>query len=322
MEAEETKLINDDKKRTVENESVISEKKKSSGASNAVFAAGGFVAGAAATVGVQATAANNAETPNAVHPEEQAETAPASASTPASDVRPQNVTPIGHSENPGHNIPDQSDVILATDEGVRVAQVDDSQSFSSAFADARAQVGPGGVFEWHGKVYGTYYKEEWDAMSSAERHEYQSKIDYQDVTSHSNTAEVHPETADAVPTSQVQEGGSQSEIGSQPETEVRVLGIEEMPDGEGQMMTVVAVEMDGQNVLLVDVDHDGQIDLVMADVNGDGQLSDDEIADISASEIQVADLQQHLEGNDASLLASDDSMPDYMNDANAGNFLA
>lgn len=313
METEETKFIDGDKKKTVENENLISEKKKSSGASNAAYAAGGFVAGAAATVGVQATAANKNETAEPAHPKVETET------TPASDVRHENPAPDGHPENPGqaiHNAPDQSDVILATDEGVRVAQVDDSQSFSSAFADARAQVGAGGVFEWHGKVYGTYYKEEWDNMSPAQRHAYQSKIDYQDVTSHGNTTADHPGTTGVSSTTVVQEEESQ------PEVEVRVLGIEEMPDGDGQMMTVVAMEMDGQNVLLVDVDHDGQIDVVMADINGDGQLSDDEIADISGSEIQVADLQQHLEGNDASLLASEDNLPDYMNDANVNNYLA
>ena len=50
-----------------------------------------------------------------------------------------------------------------------VADVKAGQSFSEAFADARAQVGPGGVFRWHDGVYGTYLKDEWDAMSPEEQ---------------------------------------------------------------------------------------------------------------------------------------------------------
>ena len=43
---------------------------------------------------------------------------------------------------------------------VKVAEVSDDMSFDEAFASARKQVGAGGVFEWRGKLYGTYYKNE------------------------------------------------------------------------------------------------------------------------------------------------------------------
>lgn len=48
--------------------------------------------------------------------------------------------------------------------------VTDSMSFSQAFAAARAEVGAGGAFEWHGNVYSTYYVNEWNSMSRAEQH--------------------------------------------------------------------------------------------------------------------------------------------------------
>lgn len=41
----------------------------------------------------------------------------------------------------------------------------DEMSFNEAFAVARKEVGPNGVFEWRGNVYGTYYSEEWDNLS-------------------------------------------------------------------------------------------------------------------------------------------------------------
>lgn len=40
----------------------------------------------------------------------------------------------------------------------------DDMSFSEAFAAARRAVGPHGVFEWRGGVYGTYYDNEWRHM--------------------------------------------------------------------------------------------------------------------------------------------------------------
>lgn len=56
--------------------------------------------------------------------------------------------------------------------------VNDDMSFGQAFAAARREVGAGGVFEWHGHAYGTYYKEEWDAMSEAEKHQYFANVDH------------------------------------------------------------------------------------------------------------------------------------------------
>lgn len=65
------------------------------------------------------------------------------------------------------------DETLATEEvseddlsNVRMAQsVNDSMSFDEAFAAARSEVGPNGVFEWNGETYNTYYEEEWNELS-------------------------------------------------------------------------------------------------------------------------------------------------------------
>ena len=54
--------------------------------------------------------------------------------------------------------------------------VTDSMSFSAAFGAARAEVGPGGVFEWHGNLYGTYTADEWNSMDSNARNEYAESI--------------------------------------------------------------------------------------------------------------------------------------------------
>jgi hypothetical protein len=54
---------------------------------------------------------------------------------------------------------------------------DDSLSFSKAFAESRATLGPGGFFEWRGETFNTYTKEEWDAMTPDQRHEFFESID-------------------------------------------------------------------------------------------------------------------------------------------------
>ncbi len=61
---------------------------------------------------------------------------------------------------------------LVDDEVSVATGVSDDMSFGEAFAAARAEVGAGGVFEWHGGLYGTYYADEWNSMSGAEKAEY------------------------------------------------------------------------------------------------------------------------------------------------------
>jgi len=51
----------------------------------------------------------------------------------------------------------------------------DNMSFNSAFAAARQEVGPHGVFEWRDGVYGTYYANEWNGLSD----EYKTKFNNQ-----------------------------------------------------------------------------------------------------------------------------------------------
>jgi len=41
------------------------------------------------------------------------------------------------------------------------------ETFEQAFAVAREEIGPGGLFEWKGNYYGTYYKEEWEGLSDS-----------------------------------------------------------------------------------------------------------------------------------------------------------
>lgn len=226
-------------------------------AEKAAYAAGGFVAGAASMAAGDVFATTKTEEAEKA-PEEQPQIDPA-------------------------NSPSEHEAIVASYEGLRVAQVDDDEPFNEAFADARAQVGPGGVFEWHGKVYGTFYKDEWDQMSAEERAEWQSKVDYNDLrdeneaqqcAQHQDTQAQEPvQNANVHQTSQSQEQEPAVEI-----ADIRKVDV----DGNGQLDTVVELN---NGVMFADLDHNGVADVAAADVNGDGMISNDEVADVRAENI-------------------------------------
>lgn len=74
-------------------------------------------------------------------------------------------TPVDGAEaNGGEEVPTWSDGEVPVAHGVN-----DDMSFTEAFNTARTEVGPGGAFEWHGNIYHTYNKAEWDNMSAEDK---------------------------------------------------------------------------------------------------------------------------------------------------------
>lgn len=71
--------------------------------------------------------------------------------------------------------PEPSNEITGHDLDIATS-VDDSMSFNEAFAAARHEVGPGGIFMWHGHSYNTYYAEEWNSMSPEEHEQYWADV--------------------------------------------------------------------------------------------------------------------------------------------------
>lgn len=59
---------------------------------------------------------------------------------------------------------------------LEVAEVNQDGTFKEAFDAARAQVGPGGVFEWRGQWYNTYTAEEWTGMEPAGKEDYATLV--------------------------------------------------------------------------------------------------------------------------------------------------
>ena len=51
-----------------------------------------------------------------------------------------------------------------------------SGSFQEAFAAARHEVGPGGVFSWNGELYSTYSGNEWNRLTPAQQAEFSARV--------------------------------------------------------------------------------------------------------------------------------------------------
>ncbi len=127
--------------------------------------------------------------------------------------------------------------------------VSDDMSFSEAFASAREELGPGGVFSWHGQDYGTFYAEEVDDSGNPI-----IEYDTVDENSHQNT-EVE---------ANIEDDSQASLEGEETPEEVHVLGLDSNADG--------VVE-----TYVVDTNLDGSADALYVDGNLDGQITDEEV---------------------------------------------
>jgi len=219
-------------------------------------------------------------------------------------------------ETDGHKTPtaNHSEVLShpeLVDEQIPVATtVNDNMSFGEAFAAARTETGPGGVFEWHGNLYGTYTAEEWNAMSAEERADYGrhfawNRMDHSqsDVASSNNT---HTDSNDNHSENNTDNNSDDIDVvsvnhndnshthahtvpasNSSAESEIEVLGIVHNDELDAN---IAAVNIDGQDVYLIDVDNDQTFDYMVNDSNGNGHADEGEIADISTVGMTIGDL--------------------------------
>lgn len=176
------------------------------------------------------------------------------------------------------NLPETSPLRALADENITFAEeVKDEMTFAEAFAAARAEVGSGGVFEWHGHLYGTYYADEWNKMTIEEKADYNSHFAWNDSSATEIKAEVVEER------SLMTDGLIQDE----PEPEVEVLGI--VHDNQNDI-NIGAVDVEGQRVFLFDVDNDLGFDYIASDVNQNGMFEENEVDYIGDDNISVNDL--------------------------------
>lgn len=249
--------------------------------------------------------------------------------TEAPDTKPEG-------ENPSQ------DAAAANDnESIKVAASHDDQSFKEAFDAARAEVGPGGAFHWHGNIYSTYTEDEWNSMSDAEKNDYAQAV----------KPEVHPEEMNPTPhhtedvavvnhSSHATEDVSMShtdanlhqandvQVAENQNPDVHLVNAGQVQMADGSMATVGVYDVNGQEVSVVDFDQDGTPDVAICDANHNGVLDEGEAVDLHTGQVISVD------GNDYANNVMDDTsadpnlqtaslenpdvapdMPDYMSDA-------
>lgn len=198
-----------------------------------------------------------------------------------------------------------------TDGEVPVAtSVNDDMSFTDAFNAAREEVGSGGVFEWHGYIYSTFTDDEWNSMSEAEREEYGSHFNWtpeesDDVTA-SVASDVDTDDVEVTVDGPADEPYAQEDVadvepagGNDPHL-VDASDVVDVDDPEVEVLGVIHDDETGANiggmlvgdqqVVLVDVDNDQAFDVMVADVDNNGTITDNEVIDISAHGITVDQL--------------------------------
>lgn len=140
--------------------------------------------------------------------------------------------------------------------------VSDEMSFSEAFASAREELGPGGVFAWHGQYYNTFYAEELNDDN-------QPVVDYETTDPHDLPSFDETETnLDAD-----QNNDAETDLTGQP------AGQDTPAQQSSADPHVMAADfdMDGNvDMVVVDINQDGSADILYTDLNEDGQITEEE----------------------------------------------
>lgn len=112
----------------------------------------------------------------------------------------------------------------------------------------------------------------------------------------------------------------------EPENTVTVVAYETVTCEDGSQMDVAGVIVNGQEVIIADVNHNGEADLMAMDLDGNGMISENEIANVQNEHIQMNDLAnaaaQTNVMEDPALTADGGCGPDYTNDADVTGYMA
>lgn len=159
--------------------------------------------------------------------------------------------------------------------GLQVAAVSDGLSFGEAFAQARAEVGPGGVFHWHGGIYNTYTAEEWNVMTIEQKHDFAQQVQPE---LHPNELST-PTDADThvVVVHHVYHHDQEVHHNSTVTDDVQVASQQSAGDSDSDVHIVGYSTVRGHLAVGLDMDNDGQADVAIIDVDDNQQVSDPDL---------------------------------------------
>lgn len=239
---------------------------------------------------------------------------------------------------------------------VKVGEVSEDMSFTDAFNSARAQVGPGGVFHWHGGIYSTYTTDEWDQMTAESRESYAQTVKPEIKAGEMENAYVaeahtvaHSHVADHDDVQPVSHESAQATVQQQTDVEPAYVAAsqshQEATTSDDDVHVVAQGTVQGHAAAAVDLNGDGDADVAVIDVNDNQVLDDpDVVVDqqgnmATVGQIAEASGQHTDDGTDYAMQqdANNDpnmqqvaygenpdvspDMPDYMNDADMGTMM-
>ena len=221
-----------------------------------------------------------------------------------------------------------------------MAESHDDLSFKDAFDAARAEVGPGGAFHWHGNTYSTFTADEWNNMTDVEKNDYAEAVKPEVRAEEMNSTHHHTEDVAMVSHSSHADQdvsvahndanlhqASDVQVADDQNADVHLVNAGEVQLADGSMATVGVFDVYGQEVSVVDFDQDGTPDVAICDVNGNGSINVGEAIDLHTGQVITPN------GSDYANTEVDDSidpnlqtaslenpdvapdMPDYMSDA-------
>lgn len=181
--------------------------------------------------------------------------------------------------------------------GMKMVDTDGNMSFDEAFNEARAQLGPGGAFRWHGGLYSTYTEEEWNSMSDAEKEQYSASArsiangeetnpgvyaSNAEPSNDSNIEAQHKHSGHSKTNSNIHQASDNDNHKQQmlDMRDIQVGSESEMSTDDGGKFIVAEAKVNGYDAVLVDTDHDGVYDKVAIDINRNENIEDYEFHDL------------------------------------------
>ena len=132
--------------------------------------------------------------------------------------------------------------------------VTDDMTFDDAFALARQELGPGGVFTWQGNTYNTYYKDEWDQMEGNDQDQFMTSASHVQVDESQDYQTLSQSKVEYVAEAEVVVDNTDAEI---------FIGEEVVTLNDGSQVHVGYFTSNGENITKLDVDFDNNYDYVV-----------------------------------------------------------
>lgn len=217
---------------------------------------------------------------------------------------------------------EQESESLSEEQALNQATSHDDLSFGEAFTAARAEVGPGGVFYWHGGIYNTYTADEWNSMTPEQKNDFAQQV----------KPEFHPDQiaspTDDNPDVEVHQVAGTTPLQETSSEDVQVVNQQGMENGaQGDEVNIVGyADADGHLVVAYDTTGDGQADVAIVDMDDNLQLSNpDLIYDGEGNVATVGDVinAQNPDPHQMTTTGNPDvtpDMPDFSNDADIEDF--